>query len=537
MDDVRVDVDPGRECKDAREPWTAKPRSARPELGDGLDSGASGPFGPGFVGRRVEVVSLAGCVGQDIESGTPEGLSLAPYVEQAFKIYDVPRNSSLLDSLMKLPTSHTTPPPYPRPPGEMTAGARDSTWRIVLVNCYSDDNRGSAALNEAACIILRRAFPAAHISLIGTSLYDRGDFRHSLANHPDVQVLPPLLPETRLERRTLDRIMKIVKSLWWAARPRRLSGTETAEALRGADLVASCSGYLLVDRASVRGWIQTTALMLPMILARRLGIPTCSLPTSLIKPTTFVGRRVIRALVRSSGRFAVRDPRAHSQSAALGVRSWLYSDCAFVLPPPSTQEVKQACARYGVAGLRYAVLTARWLDDERIDRRKVDLQAAVVRDLLERGKIDRVLVLAQTVGPELDERSAAVELARAIGDRAAVLDGDFSHRDLLALYTRADVVLAQHLHSFLFATIVATPALVFSTDGSKIEGMIEGLGLPRAWVIDHDVEERALRELLDRLLSTRAEVAEQMTAAAARARDAIETLIRDLAAFGRAARA
>jgi polysaccharide pyruvyl transferase WcaK-like protein len=54
----------------------------------------------------------------------------------------------------------------------------------------------------------------------------------------------------------------------------------------------------------------------------------------------------------------------------------------------------------------------------------------------------------------------------------------------MALYRAADVVVTQHLHSFIFAPMVGTPGLVMSVDGHKVERLVDELGLPEWMVID-----------------------------------------------------
>src|SRR3569832_1513560 len=166
--------------------------------------------------------------------------------------------------------------------------------RVVIANCYPDDNRGSAALNDAACLIAERAFPGAAIALISaargacamTGAALRAPFRHSLAAHPRVAVLPPVLP-TR----------------------------------RAADLVLSRGGYLLADPGGLRWRLNPYLLMLPNRLAHRLGKPTWTLPTSVIPARGWVGDLALRHLVRSFDRLALRDPKARAAAVALGGRN------------------------------------------------------------------------------------------------------------------------------------------------------------------------------------------------------------------------
>jgi len=411
--------------------------------------------------------------------------------------------------------------------------------RVVIANCYPDDNRGSAALNDAACAIAARAFPGAALSIIsaaknatgiGASL--RAPFRHSLAGHPEVAVLPPVLQTARTAG--LAEAGAVGRGLLWQVAPSRLGRGRAMDALRVADVVLSRGGYLLADPGGLRWWLNPYLLMLPCRLAHRLGKPTWSLPTSVIPARTALGRIALRHLIRSFDRLALRDPQARGAAEELGgtgIR--VYNDTVFILDGPDRAAIAEAVGRHGLAGRRFGVATTRNAGAPAKDARKLSLQAAVMRDLLERGEIDRVLVVAQTVGADLDEMSSARALVERLpAGKAQLLEGDFSHRDLMALYGAADVVVTQHLHSFIFAAMVGTPALALSVDGYKVEGLLAGLGLPAWLVVDCAVGGPA--EGLDRVRRLRAArdaLGEDLRRATRDARASVTAFIGELAAI------
>ena len=414
--------------------------------------------------------------------------------------------------------------------------------RIVIANCYPDDNRGSAALNDAACVIAASAFPGASISIISaardaasmTGAALRAPFRHSLAGHPDVQVLPPVLQTRRPAG--LAEARAVGRGLLWQVAPGWLGRGHAMTALREADLVLSRGGYLLADPGGLRWWLNPYLLMLPCRLGHRLGKPTWTLPTSVIPARTLVGKMALRHLLRSFDRLALRDPRARPAAEALGGRNIdVYDDTVFILEPPTSSEIDAAVARQGLAGRRFAVVTTRNWGSAAIDAAKRALQVAAMRALLSGGEIDRVLVVAQTVGADLDERpSARALLAELATEKARLMEGDFSHKELMALYGAADVVVTQHLHSFIFAAMMGTPALVISVDGYKVEGLVEGLGLPAWMVVDaaaHGAPEIIAR--VGRLRGGRELVAAGLRRASDKARASVRQFAGELAASQR----
>ena len=419
--------------------------------------------------------------------------------------------------------------------------------RVVIANCYPDDNRGSAALNDAACAIAAQAFPGAALSIIsaarsetknatknaittGASL--RAPFRHSLAGHPGVAVLPPVLQTNR--QAGLAEAGAVGTGLLWQLAPWWLGHGRAMDALRAADVVLSRGGYLLADPGGLRWWLNPYLLMLPCRLAHRLGKPTWTLPTSVIPARTAVGRVTLRHLIRSFDRLALRDPKARGAAEELGgtdIR--VYNDTVFILETPGRAHIAEAVSKYGLEGRRFAVATTRHAGSPGRDARKLALQAAVMRELLDSGEIDRVLVVAQTVGPDLDETASARALIERLpAGKAQLLEGDFSHRELMALYGAADVVVTQHLHSFIFAAMMGTPALALSVDGHKVEGLVAGLGLPAWMVVDPAADGPAQGlDRVRRLRAAREAVAADLRRAAGEARASVKAFVHELAAL------
>ena len=70
---------------------------------------------------------------------------------------------------------------------------------------------------------------------------------------------------------------------------------------------------------------------------------------------------------------------------------------------------------------------------------------------------------------EMDECVAALARVHA-----------FLHHELLE--ADADMI-RHHLHACVLSMITGTPAVAISTDGAKIEGLYESLGLPASWVV------------------------------------------------------
>jgi len=90
--------------------------------------------------------------------------------------------------------------------------------------------------------------------------------------------------------------------------------------------------------------------------------------------------------------------------------------------------------------------------------------------------------------------------------------------------------MTQHLHSFIFAAMVGTPGLLISVDGYKVEGLVEGLGLPGWMVVDAaSAGPATVIDRVNRLRQTRAAVSADLLRASAKARASVVQFARDLA--------
>ena len=149
------------------------------------------------------------------------------------------------------------------------------SMRVVIVNCYNDNNRGSAALNFAAIEMVMRAFgKSVDISLVplahdnaSSSLGEQ--FRHTVKRYPEVAIADPLFDPggSRLEVASALR--------HW----RRASGSAlnvlTLERIASADLVVSRGGVILHGRTSgVGGTGSLATRTMALRTAQELGVRT-----------------------------------------------------------------------------------------------------------------------------------------------------------------------------------------------------------------------------------------------------------------------
>lgn len=367
---------------------------------------------------------------------------------------------------------------------------------VVVSNVFGDDNRGGAAITSATVQAVKRAFPAARISLLAIPAPDvplERSHRHTLAAFPDVELLvtggsPSTGP--------LRGLRTVLRTLEWLCRPRSASVPLSLERVRSADLVVSKGGFVFVDRNGWRGLLSLWVTAFPLTYAWRVGVPTVAFSTSIGPFKSRPSRWLNGFLLRRISLVLPRDHRAYVAARELGVPSARLEqvpDSALGLEAPSHQHVEAAREQYA-AGQRYAVVAVRLTHDR---DPLLDVLVGTIRSTLASGAVSRVLVVDQVS----TDAAASARLVAAVADQRVLrVAEDHPPSELLAIYGGAEVVIACRLHAAVFSLAAGTPTFAISIDGTKTEGVFEALGLGDAVMTREEVTTAGLSAAVTGLL-------------------------------------
>lgn len=376
------------------------------------------------------------------------------------------------------------------------SGPPSPVTSVVVCNVFGDDNRGGAAITAATVDAVRRAFPAARITLLAVDKPDdvlRRSHRHTLTAFQDVDVLPA--SGSRFTG-PLAGLRTAVRTLHWLLRPGAAGVPPSLRRVRDADLVVSKGGYVFVDRQGLRSLLSLWVTTFPLTYARRVGVPTVAFATSIGPFHSASSRWLNRFLLRRIDLVLPRDARAYASARALGVpqvRLELVPDSAFALAPPTPEAVERARRRHA-DGARYAAVTVR-LDGP--DDPLLEALSSAVRALLQSGAVTCVLVVDQVSG---DAVHSARLVQNTADPRVRHVADDLAPAGLVELYGGAEIVIASRLHSAIFSLVAGTPTLAVSIDGTKTEGVFESLGLGQNVLSRDSATGERLTALVDLLL-------------------------------------
>lgn len=341
------------------------------------------------------------------------------------------------------------------------------TSQIAIVNTYGDDNRGSAALNMAAIHVAEKAFPGSRIGLVTISDFDsdarQHSYRHTIAKYPKVEMLGPVVRQASLRAGAAS---SIPAELAANRLPRRMLDEHTAEFLRHSDLVLSRGGVIYRDCSSVGRLAaflrRTTALR----VAQAAGVPTVLLGLHAGRPNSPAGSRLMRRQYEHADLILPRGPRSEAvvhEITSVPVTRLPDSVVGGPFLTPAESRVRTGHLVLAMSE------PARPLFDRVVE---------LVKMLSSRGEVDRVTVVAHSIGLD-DDVPASIDIAARMPVPATLMTEDLSPDELIGLYRSADMVVASRLHAAILGLLARTPSypIELSQLGKAVDTFSEiGLG-------------------------------------------------------------
>lgn len=410
--------------------------------------------------------------------------------------------------------------------------------RVALVNTWSDQNRGDAAIVLATRDAVRLVAPSAVVGL-HTVAFGARDLPRRQAEHfqtfaeEGLRVYPAMFPaltggplprQLRRSARLLHTVRALalvavaawdVRAARWLLRP---SERPAYDALIESDLIVGKGGtYLLAN--SWKDAPQLIMVMLPLLLAHAARRRTVLLGVSVGPARSRLGRLILRLCLASVDCIVVRETYALRTCHALRVsrrKVMLLPDLALLpivlehLPPP------KPAAFIGFDQPLVGVTVRGWafddLDDvsDSADREYRYLHAvasALKRFAGETGS--RIVLVPQVTGPNVEGSDLpALDTLEDLLDECDVLRfrTPMTTAELRSVYGNLDLLLATRLHSAILG--FGTPTVIIGYGGDKSIGTAELLGLSDSYIHINDVTSDEIFARLRRSWALRHEIRE-----------------------------
>lgn len=394
--------------------------------------------------------------------------------------------------------------------------------RILIVNAFVRENAGDAALLEVLIEQVNAAFPGGEISI--TSMEEpsrRPDFLGivnvgSIRRYTGAEDLP------RWRRISRKAIGLLIAASWYRVSPRGFDHLtrflpreprQELESIRAADLVVFVGGGHLSGRRDLGGDLNVFFLLLPVVIAQRLGTEVVLAPQSYGPFRTPQQREMIRRCLNRAGLVLVREDLSLELLRATGVRPDVLRravDSGFAFHPDLPAHGPGNLAGPG-AGRLVGVTVRRWLDPDGQDRYERAIAAVVDRIQARTGF--RVILIPQVTSSYRDDDDRTVGrrvAAHCRGEQPILLEQAGDHRQIKAAYNQLDFLIGTRFHSVIFSLTSGVPCIAIEYE-HKSRGIMRELGLEH-WVLAiGDVTEARLGRLFDKLVRERDAYRNQLT--------------------------
>lgn len=258
----------------------------------------------------------------------------------------------------------------------------------------------------------------------------------------------------------------------------RFNPFQVAGSIARGDLLLSGGGGLLQDVTSVRSLLYYLGVICTALL---LGKPVMLYANGLGPIRTAAGRLLTRAVLNRVDLITLRDARSREELEGIGVRRppvFVTADPALLLAPAERDRVEEILAAEGIRsqGRRLAGISVRrWGEPAGF----LDVVARAADHVADAYGLLVILVPMQF--PE------DYEICTRIRDRmrseAHVLAHNYEAAELLALFSRFEIVLAMRLHALIFCVLQGVPLVGIAYD-PKVESFLHDLGQPAIGAAD-----------------------------------------------------
>jgi len=397
---------------------------------------------------------------------------------------------------------------------------KDEMVRVLITNAYSSRNRGDGAIVLGMMTSLGRSFGEEAVSFEISSAdhpADRSSYSvpvvpsfHSLmariSGRGAVQglwFLGVLLPLSILGA-LVTRLVHHVPPLPAGLRP-------LLQAHARADLVVTAGGGYLYTTSPRRGAVMLLVHLHGFMLARLLGKPVYLYAQSIGPFASALHARLVRTALRR-----VRMVELREDWSLRLVKSWnlpvpvhRVADAAFLLEPA---EPRPDPLPPRLCDIRLRLTVRRWFREADRQERYEEAVADFLREFAARHDVEAIFLPQVTVATlHDDDRETARRILHRLGNDvdAHLLDADPSPPQLKWLCGRMDCLVGTRMHSNIFALSMGVPVAAIAYQ-PKTAGIMEQLGLADFVLPMEELDDDALLELVERVLSRQDHIRETL---------------------------
>lgn len=392
---------------------------------------------------------------------------------------------------------------------------------ILVVNGYVRQNKGDAALMSVLCHELQKTFPQAAIRI---SSQENPQYYPTFEKWQNVGSLnqycfdPTNGKFSHLLRLLLcGGLITVLSGMPKTFRNVRLWFLPAAlqlqlSALAQADLVVSMGGGYLNGDASLMAQACVYLMLAPLKLAKRFGACAVCAPQSMGPFATKFQKKMVTQVLESVDLVLTREEKTTKLLKELSEHFPIVPsvDSGFLFHTDETASLRKQL-HINAKPLLVGVTVRRWLDPKRQHAYEQAI-AKTVDHLTTRYNATVVFIPQVTsfLGGD-DDRLTAQRVYAEIKHKKRVhlLEKEYTHQQIKALYSELDVIIGTRFHSVIFSLTSLVPALAIEYE-HKTSGIMHDLALDD-WVVKiEDASPQVLRHKIDALIANKKQYKQQL---------------------------
>jgi len=436
--------------------------------------------------------------------------------------------------------------------------------KIVMVNCWSDSNKGDSAIIEGTINILYKVFPSAYISLL--SMFTEKDprfktaFRHLRGKFPEVKFAGSPMDFSsyitkkrnsffciavliRIEKvfRKAGQIMYSLLFLLFLKLKRTSTPNYSIGIIKEADFVLSTGGHYFASPGRnildiVKGLMGIYVHCYPLIIANENKVPFVICGQSVGPFDSILSRWFIKYCFKRASYIWVRENLSKNELLRCGIpekKIQVVPDAAFALKPHCTERVKEVLQRKGLSSEKFIAVSVRQWDCPYY-KNYIDEVAKTIDYIITEMGI-KVAVIVQTMGPTNIENDliSSRQLISSIRQKEQVVlvDEDFSPSELACFYGKSLILIGTRFHSVILSFLEGVPSVAISYFGPKSHGIMKMFDMERYTLDLRSISSEKLIPLVEELIFNRKKVSDHISKKVLESRKQLYNIFLDLKSF------
>lgn len=392
--------------------------------------------------------------------------------------------------------------------------------RVVISHAYSIENKGDAALLEVLAQDIRRQYGnATHIDILTIDEIEEGATFAGVPLHEAFMYYALNTPRTRLGKVVYAATM-IPYTMLWAWLRTRLSLTlplpgklrAVADMYEQADMIITVGGGYFRTSGTAVSFINLLLMLHPLSFARTLDVPTYLYTMSVGPFYSGLERWLVARQFAQVPLILIREDTSMKLLESMGVTDNVRRsvDSGFLFASTSEIELRR---ELGVSSERPLVgVTARkWLNAASQEAYETEL-ARALDTIIDTHHVDVVCIPQVTSTHNHDDDR---EVSRSIAARMTqrehvhVMEGDYTHHNVKAMYDSLDFIIGTRFHSVIFSLTSRVPAIAIEYE-HKTSGIMRDLSLSKWTLKIEEVEATRITELFATLVAEHDDYVQQL---------------------------